>query len=44
MVIWLAANLAVSLVTIGFAYFVHWGVAIIFFVLAMLVLMVIRPN
>jgi len=41
---WFLANIAVSLVTLGFAYFVHWGVALAFWLLATLVLMLIRPN
>jgi hypothetical protein len=41
---WFLANIFVSLVTIGFAFFVHWGVALAFWVLATLLLMVVRPE
>lgn len=41
---WFLANIAVSLVTIGFWYFVHWGVALAFWLLASLMLMLIRPD
>jgi hypothetical protein len=41
---WFLANIAVSLITLGFAYFVHWGVALAFFVLATFLLLVIRPD
>lgn len=41
---WFLANIFVSLLTIGFWFFVHWGVAVAFWVLATLVLMLIRPD
>lgn len=41
---WFLANIAISLATIGFAMFVHWGLALAFWLLAMLLLMVIRPD
>jgi len=41
---WFLANIAVSLLTIGLAYVVHWGFVLAFWVLATLLLMLIRPN
>ena len=41
---WFLANIAVSLATVGFAFFFHWGVALAFWLIATLLLMLIRPN
>jgi hypothetical protein len=41
---WFLANIAVSLATVGFAYFIHWSVALAFWLLATFLLLVVHPD